>query len=111
MSDLGGEVRFDCQITDLLIRSRTDPMRVYDTALDRPMRDGRDQELRTDVVVLGSWPQCQRYLFHAKGTRQIPMQAKSFAVGVRMEHPQHDDQCKSVWSKTIRQFCLQQLTK
>ena len=34
------------------------------------------------------WPQCQRY-FEMLYERQIPMAAKSFAVGMRVEHPQN----------------------
>lgn len=87
--NMGGEFHFHSQVTDLKIN-------------DTPRGDGRNEENGRDIsgVVLDSGEEidtdvCVLALGHsARDTfqmlydRQVPMEAKSFAVGVRIEHPQ-----------------------
>ena len=86
IEDLGGEVRFGCRVTDLL----TDRGKIRGVSYEQRQTADRveEQELRTDVVVLAIGHSA-RDTFSMLKEKGIPMQAKSFAVGVRMEHPQH----------------------
>ena len=86
IEDLGGEVRFGCRVTDLL----TDRGQIRGVSYEQRQTADRveEQELRTDVVVLAIGHSA-RDTFSMLKEKGIPMQAKSFAVGVRMEHPQH----------------------
>ncbi len=73
----GGEVRFGSKVTEL----KTDGKKVSGVVIN-------DREfLRTDVVVLavGHSARDTFAMLYEKG---IPMEAKAFAVGLRMEHPQ-----------------------
>jgi hypothetical protein len=82
---LGGEVRFGAHVTDLLLE-------------DRPERDGRGRAVRGVVLADGSELRCDhlvlalghsaRDTFAALHARGVAMQAKPFAVGFRIEHPQ-----------------------
>jgi hypothetical protein len=82
---LGGEVRFGAHVTDLLIE-------------DRPGGGGRDRALRGVVLADGSELRCDhlvlalghsaRDTFAMLRARGVAMQAKPFAVGFRIEHPQ-----------------------
>lgn len=68
-----------------------------------------EQELRTDVVVLAIGHSA-RDTFSMLKEKGIPMQAKSFAVGVRMEHPQHminESQYGKDYPGNIACSCLQ----
>ena len=75
--DWGGEVRFLTKVTDLL------------------MADGRVTGVKTedggciesDAVILAIGHSA-RDTFMMLADRQIPMEAKAFAVGLRLEHPQ-----------------------
>lgn len=79
---LGGEVRFHCQMTDLLIQNgQIHGVQVTD------LKTGEMEEIVSGQVVLAVGHSA-RDTFSMLKTRQIPMRAKPFAVGVRMEHPQ-----------------------
>lgn len=71
----GGEVRFDSQVTALL----TEKDRVTGVAAG-------GEEIRSGAVVLAIGHSA-RDTFQMLHERNIPMEAKSFAVGLRMEHP------------------------
>ena len=73
----GGEVRFEAQVTDLVIR---------DGAVRAVIVQG-GEPIETDTVVLApghSAGDTMRALYE----RGIPMQQKAFAVGLRVSHPQ-----------------------
>lgn len=74
---LGGEVRFDCCVTDFM--------------LDKGQISGlvvnRREEIPAQCVVLAIGHSA-RDTFLALNQRGIPMEAKSFAVGLRIQHPQ-----------------------
>jgi len=79
---LGGEVRFEQRVSDVLIEDgRLRGLTVHDRA------SGRAQELRADHVVLalGHSARDSFSMLHARG---VPMQAKPFSIGFRVEHPQ-----------------------
>ena len=74
----GGEVRFDQRVDDLLIADR----RI------RGVRCADGTEVLADRVVLATGHSARDMftLLHRKGVR---IEAKPFAIGVRIEHPQH----------------------
>ena len=79
---LGGEVRFGCQVTDLKIENtEICGVKVFDR------NAGDTYILEADQVVLAIGHSA-RDTFAMLKEHGIPMQAKSFAVGVRIEHPQ-----------------------
>ncbi|MDE5940364.1 MAG: NAD(P)-binding protein [Lachnospiraceae bacterium] len=72
----GGEVRFESQVTSLL----TENGRVAGVTVN-------GEEIRSGAVVLAIGHSA-RDTFQMLHRLQIPMEAKAFAVGLRMEHPQ-----------------------
>lgn len=73
----GGEVRFNSQVSDI---------KVTDGKIDRVVINGKE-ELETDVVVLAIGHSA-RDTFEMLHQKNIDMEAKAFAVGVRVQHPQ-----------------------
>ncbi len=80
MIDLGAEVWFDTRFCDLLLRKNQVTGIRYE-------QEGQTAEYETDTVILATGHSARDTfaMLHAQG---IPMEAKSFAIGVRMEHPQ-----------------------
>jgi len=78
---LGGEIRFEQRVTDLLLEGRDDDKRV------RGLRLASGEELRSDHVVLalGHSARDTFAMLHERGMR---MEAKPFSIGYRIEHPQ-----------------------
>lgn len=76
ITDWGGEVRFGAQVTDLLIEQE----HVKGVVINGV------EKLFSDAVVLAIGHSA-RDTFQMLYDRQIPMEAKAFAVGLRMEHP------------------------
>ena len=72
----GGEVRFQTKVVDLLVEQN----RVLGVVTQE---DGR---LESDVVILAIGHSA-RDTFSMLAKRGIPMEAKAFAVGLRIEHP------------------------
>jgi len=79
---LGGEVRFGCQVTDLKLEQGA----VRGVWIKNRSAD-KEEFLEAEQVVLAIGHSA-RDTFAMLKEHGIPMQAKSFAVGVRMEHPQ-----------------------
>ena len=79
---LGGEIRFEQRVTDVLIENAA--IRGL-TVLDQAT--GQSTELRADQVVLalGHSSRDTFTMLHARG---VDMVAKPFSVGFRIEHPQ-----------------------
>lgn len=74
---LGGQVRFQSQVTDFLIEhGRLTGLVV-----------GSDEVIDVDAVILAIGHSA-RDTFETLYRRQVPMQHKAFAVGLRIEHPQ-----------------------
>ncbi|UTA47201.1 NAD(P)/FAD-dependent oxidoreductase [Simiduia sp. 21SJ11W-1] len=74
---LGGEVRFESKVTDLLIEDG----QVCGVGL----ADGRSIESRHVVLALGHSSRDTFRMLHARG---VHIEAKPFAIGFRIEHPQ-----------------------
>lgn len=72
----GGEVRFGSKVTDILIDGG---------AIQGIVINGTER-LRTDTVVLAIGHSA-RDTFQMLYERAVPMEAKAFAVGLRVEHP------------------------
>lgn len=81
--DLGGEVRFHSQVTDILLdlAAPSEEPRIKQVIVNNK------EVLDTELLVLAVGHSA-RDTFRMLYDRQIPVQAKSFAVGVRIEHPQ-----------------------
>lgn len=73
----GGEVRFEQEITDITVENA----RIVEVEIN-----GREK-LPCTVLVLAIGHSA-RNTFEMLHKRQIPMEAKAFAVGLRVEHPQ-----------------------
>src|SRR6201996_384228 len=78
---LGGEIRFEQRVVDVLIEGRSDAKQI------RGLRLASGEELRTDHVVLalGHSARDTFAMLHERGVR---MDAKPFSIGYRIEHPQ-----------------------
>ncbi len=81
---LGGQVWFDTQMTEVDVQDET----VRGVHLIRTNQGQKiEQYLETDVLVLAIGHSA-RDTFQMLAKKQIPMEKKAFAVGVRIEHPQ-----------------------
>lgn len=78
---LGGEVRFEQQLTDVLIEPDGEGRRVRGVVL------ASGEQLRADHVVL-ALGHSARDTFAMLQQRGVYMEAKPFSVGFRIEHPQ-----------------------
>ena len=77
----GGEVHFDCRVTDLLLG---------DGAVKGVIAGGREYPARDVILATGH---SARDVYRMLHRQAVYMEAKDFAVGLRMEHPQHDIDC------------------
>ena len=83
---LGGEIRFEQRVTDVLIENESDGKHIRGvTVLDQTT--GTAHELRADHVVLalGHSSRDTFAMLHARG---VYVEAKPFSIGFRVEHPQ-----------------------
>ena len=83
---LGGEIRFEQRVTDVLIEETSDGKHIRGlTVLDQAT--GTTHELRADQVVLalGHSSRDTFAMLHARG---VYVEAKPFSIGFRVEHPQ-----------------------
>lgn len=79
---MGGEVRFHSQVTDMSVNtSFTGGQQVKEITVNG------EEVIQTNVLILAIGHSA-RDTFHMLYKKHIPMMAKSFAVGVRIEHPQ-----------------------
>ena len=79
---LGGEIRFQQKVTDLLIEPGADGQRQV-----RGVTLASGEQIRADhvVVALGHSARDTFTMLHARG---VYMEAKPFSIGYRIEHPQ-----------------------
>jgi len=82
IEELGGEIRFDQRVDDLLIETDAPGERHV-----RGVRLASGEELRSDHVVLalGHSARDTFEMLHARG---VYVEAKPFSIGFRIEHPQ-----------------------
>lgn len=73
----GGEIHFNSAVTDLVIKEKT--------ILGVQSRDGK--ELLADAVIIATGHSA-RDIFRLLHSKRITIEAKPFAMGVRVEHPQ-----------------------
>jgi hypothetical protein len=74
----GGEIHFETRVTDFIIKNNK---------IQAIQLNGND-ELTVDKVILATGHSA-RDIFYLLHEKQIALEAKSFAMGVRVEHPQH----------------------
>jgi len=77
LAELGCVVRFDAQVTDVVIRQNT---------VEAVVVNG-EQEIKTDCVVVAIG-QGADDTYRLLGARGVQMTPKPFALGLRLEHPQ-----------------------
>ena len=83
---LGGEIRFQQRVTDVLIEGSADNQHIRGlTVLDQAT--GQTHELRADDVVL-ALGHSSRDTFAMLHERGVYVEAKPFSIGFRVEHPQ-----------------------
>ena len=83
---LGGEIRFEQRVNDVLLSPASDGHQLTGLqVLD--LRTGQSQTLHTRhaVLALGHSSRDTFVMLHRRG---VAMQAKAFSIGVRIEHPQ-----------------------
>lgn len=78
IEDCGGEVRFNSKLTDIMLENG----QVKGLAVNG------DETISTDTVILATGHSA-RDIFELLAIKQIKIAAKPFALGVRIEHPQH----------------------
>lgn len=74
----GGEVHFNTKVTDFIIQDKQLKSIVLNA----------NQEMSVHQVILATGHSA-RDIFYLLDKKQIALEAKSFAMGVRVEHPQH----------------------
>jgi uncharacterized FAD-dependent dehydrogenase len=83
---LGGEVRFEQRVTDLLLQER-DGAKVLRGLCVLDQATGQTSELRCDHAVLAPGHSA-RDTFEMLHERGVHLEAKPFSIGFRIEHPQ-----------------------
>ena len=74
----GGEIHFETRVTDFIIKDNK--------IKGIKLQDGTELEANRVILATGHSARDIFYLLHQK---KIALEAKSFAMGVRVEHPQH----------------------
>lgn len=86
----GGEIHFSMRVTDVLIRDR----RICGVVAG-------DREYAARHVILATGHSA-RDVYRMLRSRSVLLEAKDFAVGLRLEHPQHDIDCMRYHSREGR---------
>ena len=83
---LGGEIRFEQRVSDVLLTPATGGQQL-NGLLVQDLRTGEHHTLHTRhaVMALGHSSRDTFVMLHRRG---VAMQAKAFSIGVRIEHPQ-----------------------
>ena len=83
---LGGEIRFEQRVSDLLLSPTTNGYQLTGLQV-QDLRTGHNHTLYTRhaVLALGHSSRDTFVMLHHRG---VAMQAKAFSIGVRIEHPQ-----------------------
>ncbi|WP_418539522.1 NAD(P)/FAD-dependent oxidoreductase [Massilistercora timonensis] len=88
IQDLGGEFRFYTKMTGILTREEGESGRhVQAVEMEAVNKPGEKEILKTDLLILAIGHSA-RDTFAMLESQRFPMEAKSFAVGVRVQHPQ-----------------------
>lgn len=78
--DLGGQIYFDSQIVDVIIKDKAVRSIIV-------KNNNQERNIETDILVLACGHSA-RDTFYMLKDRQVSMEPKSFAVGFRVMHPQ-----------------------
>jgi uncharacterized protein len=83
---LGGEIRFEQRVSDVLLAPTSSGQQLTGLQV-QDLRTGQSQTLHTHhaVLALGHSARDTFVMLHRRG---VAMQAKAFSIGVRIEHPQ-----------------------
>ena len=83
---LGGEIRFEQRVSDVLLAPTADGHQLNGLQV-QDLRTGEHRTLHTHhaVMALGHSARDTFVMLHRRG---VAMQAKAFSIGVRIEHPQ-----------------------
>jgi uncharacterized protein len=83
---LGGEIRFEQRVSDVLLATTAEGHQLTGLQV-QDLRTGQNQTLHTRhaVMALGHSSRDTFVMLHRRG---VAMQAKAFSIGVRIEHPQ-----------------------
>jgi uncharacterized FAD-dependent dehydrogenase len=83
---LGGEIRFEQRVSDVLLAPAADGQQLTGLQV-QDLRTGEHHTLHTRhaVMALGHSSRDTFVMLHRRG---VAMQAKAFSIGVRIEHPQ-----------------------
>ena len=83
---LGGEIRFEQRVSDVLLAPNASGQQLTGLQV-QDLRTGEHQTLHTRhaVLALGHSSRDTFVMLHRRG---VAMQAKAFSIGVRIEHPQ-----------------------
>ncbi|VWX58248.1 conserved hypothetical protein [Burkholderiales bacterium 8X] len=84
---LGGEIRFEQRVTDVLVEPDASGSRHLRGLMVRDQQSGESTELRADHVVL-ALGHSSRDTFAMLHERGVHIEAKPFSIGFRVEHPQ-----------------------
>ncbi len=76
--EYGGEIHFESRVVDFIIKNN-----VLQALI---LKKGTDMNVNSVILATGHSARDIYYLLHKK---DVVLQAKSFAMGVRVEHPQH----------------------
>ena len=74
----GGEIHFETRVTDFIIKENK----------IKAIQLNSNEEIAVEKVILATGHSA-RDIFYLLYNKQIALEAKSFAMGVRVEHPQH----------------------
>ena len=74
----GGEIYFETRVTDFIIKNNE----------IKAIQLKNEEEITVDKLILATGHSA-RDIFYLLHEKQIALEAKSFAMGVRVEHPQH----------------------
>ena len=74
----GGEIHFETRVTDFIIKNNN----------IKALQLNNTNEITVDKVILATGHSA-RDIFYLLHKKHITLEAKSFAMGVRVEHPQH----------------------
>ncbi|ALM07430.1 FAD-binding protein [Sediminicola sp. YIK13] len=76
--EYGGEIHFESRVVDFIIKNN-----VLQALI---LKNGTEMKVNSVILATGH---SARDIYYLLQKRQVALQAKSFAMGVRVEHPQH----------------------
>ena len=83
----GGEVHFDTRVVDFIVKDNKITSVIARVSLDSARDDGREVTFEAKSVLLATG-HSSRDIFELLHSKNISIEAKPFAMGVRAEHPQ-----------------------